>query len=134
MTFDKTMKAVVLTGHGDLDKLEYRDDYPVPMPGEYDVLIRVGACGMNNTDVNEQRMKRLMKTIPAGVVRRLNFRVFKVRISVGKLLRQDPALMTSTLASVSLQIVGYVIGRVRWTEAEPGILVPSVTVALLNTH
>lgn len=47
-----TMNAVVLTGHGDMDKLEHRDDYPVPVPGDKDVLIRVGACGMNNTDVN----------------------------------------------------------------------------------
>jgi NADPH:quinone reductase-like Zn-dependent oxidoreductase len=46
-----TMRAVVLTGHGDLDKLVYREDVavPAPMPGE--VLIEVSACGMNNTDV-----------------------------------------------------------------------------------
>ena len=47
-----TMKAMVLTGHGDLDMLEYREDWPVPVPGPDDVLIRVGACGLNNTDVN----------------------------------------------------------------------------------
>lgn len=52
MAIKKTMNAVVLTGHGGLDKLEYRQDYPVPEPGANDVLIRVGACGMNNTDVN----------------------------------------------------------------------------------
>ena len=45
-----TMKAVVLTGHGGLDKLEYRD-VPVPLPGAGEVLIEVHACGMNNTDV-----------------------------------------------------------------------------------
>ena len=47
-----TMRAVVLTGHGGLDKLEVRDDWPVPTPGADEVLIRVGACGLNNTDVN----------------------------------------------------------------------------------
>ena len=49
-TLPDTMKAVVLTGHGDLDKLEYRD-YPVPAPAAGEVLIEVHACGMNNTDV-----------------------------------------------------------------------------------
>ena len=47
-----TMRAVVLTGHGGLDKLEIRDDWPTPVPGPDEVLIRVGACGLNNTDVN----------------------------------------------------------------------------------
>ncbi len=46
------MKAVVLTGHGGLDKLELRDDLPVPEPAAGEVLIEVGACGMNNTDIN----------------------------------------------------------------------------------
>ncbi len=46
------MRAVVLTGHGGLDKLEYRTDWPAPRPGAGEVLIRVGACGLNNTDVN----------------------------------------------------------------------------------
>ena len=45
------MKAVILTGHGDLEKLEYRDDVPVPRPAAGEVLIDVTACGMNNTDV-----------------------------------------------------------------------------------
>ena len=46
------MRAVVLTGHGGLDRLEPRDDWPVPEPGADEVLIRVKACGLNNTDVN----------------------------------------------------------------------------------
>ena len=45
-----TMKAVVLTGHGGLDKLEYRD-VPIPVPADDEVLIKIHACGMNNTDV-----------------------------------------------------------------------------------
>ena len=48
----ETMRAVILTGHGDLDKYEYRTDWPKPVPGAGEVLIRVRACGMNNTDVN----------------------------------------------------------------------------------
>jgi NADPH:quinone reductase-like Zn-dependent oxidoreductase len=46
-----TMAAVLLTGHGGLDKLVYRQDVPVPKPAAGEVLIRVTACGMNNTDV-----------------------------------------------------------------------------------
>src|SRR5690606_32983639 len=46
-----TMKAVLLTRHGDLDALVYREDVPVPHPAAGEVLIEVTACGMNNTDV-----------------------------------------------------------------------------------
>ncbi|WP_127145551.1 alcohol dehydrogenase family protein [Pelagibacterium montanilacus] len=47
----ETMKAVLLTGHGGLDALEYREDVPVPRPARGEVLIEITACGMNNTDV-----------------------------------------------------------------------------------
>jgi NADPH:quinone reductase-like Zn-dependent oxidoreductase len=46
------MRAVLLTGHGGYDKLELRDDVPVPVPGPDDVLIRVRAAAVNNTDIN----------------------------------------------------------------------------------
>ncbi len=46
------MRAVVLTGHGGYEKLEYREDWPTPEPGPGEVLVRVGACGLNNTDIN----------------------------------------------------------------------------------
>ncbi|NIR30097.1 MAG: zinc-binding dehydrogenase [Gammaproteobacteria bacterium] len=45
------MKAVLLIGHGGPEMLQYRDDVPVPSPGPGEVLIEVGACGMNNTDI-----------------------------------------------------------------------------------
>ena len=48
----RTMRAVALTGHGGLDKLEYREDWPKPEPRTDEALIRVRACGLNNTDVN----------------------------------------------------------------------------------
>ena len=47
-----TMRGVCLTGHGDMDKLDIRQDIPVPVPGPHDVLIRVAAAGVNNTDIN----------------------------------------------------------------------------------
>lgn len=46
------MSAVLLTGHGGLEKLSYRADVPVPKPDAGEVLIRVGAAGVNNTDIN----------------------------------------------------------------------------------
>ena len=46
------MQAMVLTGHGDLDAYAWHEDWPTPTPGPDDVLIRVAACGLNNTDVN----------------------------------------------------------------------------------
>ncbi|NJC69870.1 zinc-binding dehydrogenase [Planosporangium thailandense] len=46
------MRGVVLTGHGGLDKLSFRDDLIIPEPGAGEVLVKVGACGVNNTDIN----------------------------------------------------------------------------------
>ncbi len=52
MSLPTVMRAVLLTGNGGFDKLELRDDVPVPVPGPGDVLIRIGAAGVNNTDIN----------------------------------------------------------------------------------
>lgn len=51
-TVPATMEAVLLTGNGGFECLSYRTDVPVPQPGAGEVLIRVGACGVNNTDIN----------------------------------------------------------------------------------
>ncbi len=51
-TVPDTMRAVLLNGHGGPEKLEYREDVPVPIPGSGDVLVAVSACGVNNTDIN----------------------------------------------------------------------------------
>ncbi len=48
----RTMRAVVLTGHGGLDRYDYREDWPAPQTQPGEVLIKVHACGLNNTDVN----------------------------------------------------------------------------------
>ncbi|MBI2718071.1 MAG: alcohol dehydrogenase family protein [Rhizobiales bacterium] len=45
------MKAVVTTGNGGYDRLVYRD-VPRPVPGPGEVLIRVLAAGVNNTEIN----------------------------------------------------------------------------------
>lgn len=46
------MKGIQLIGYGDSEKLKYRDDIAVPTPSDNDVLIRVLAAGVNNTDIN----------------------------------------------------------------------------------
>jgi NADPH:quinone reductase-like Zn-dependent oxidoreductase len=45
------MKAVVTLGHGGYDRLVLRE-VPRPVPGPGEVLIRVLAAGVNNTDIN----------------------------------------------------------------------------------
>lgn len=52
MTLPDTMKAMVTMGHGDLDQIVLHTDWPRPEPAAHEVLIKVGACGLNNTDVN----------------------------------------------------------------------------------
>ena len=46
------MTAMVLTGHGGYEQLSYRTDFLRPSPLAGEVLIRVGAAGINNTDIN----------------------------------------------------------------------------------
>ncbi len=48
----KTMRAALLLGTGGPQMLEVRDDVPVPRPEAGDALVRVSACGVNNTDIN----------------------------------------------------------------------------------
>lgn len=52
MAIPETMSGIVLTGHGGPECLAWRDDLPVPVPHASDVIIRVGAAGVNNTDIN----------------------------------------------------------------------------------
>ena len=46
------MSGVYLTGHGGPDMLEWRDYIPVPPPRAGQVLVKVSAAGVNNTDIN----------------------------------------------------------------------------------
>lgn len=46
------MRAVQLVGHGGFDQLVLVDDCPVPNPQPDEVLIRVAASSVNNTDIN----------------------------------------------------------------------------------
>lgn len=72
MTVPAVMGAVLLTGYGGYDKLEWRTDVPVPLPGEGDVLIRIGAAAVNNTDVNTRigwYSKAVAEATDAGAAR-----------------------------------------------------------------
>ena len=46
------MTAVQLVSHGGLDKLHYRGDVSTPVAGVGEVLLKVAAAGVNNTDIN----------------------------------------------------------------------------------
>ena len=52
MALPETMSGVALIGIGGPEMLEWRDDLPVPTPSENDVIVRVKAAGVNNTDIN----------------------------------------------------------------------------------
>lgn len=68
-----TMRAVLLTGHGGVEKLVYREDVAVPRPGAHDVLLRVGACGINNTDIN-LRTRWYDRTVNAALTEQMGLR------------------------------------------------------------
>lgn len=46
------MHGVLLTGFGGPEQLQYREDLPLPLPRAGEVLIRVAASSVNNTDIN----------------------------------------------------------------------------------
>ena len=48
---NKTMMAVVTTGNGGYDKIEYRE-VPVPTLAPGEILLQVLAAGVNNTEIN----------------------------------------------------------------------------------
>lgn len=48
---DRTMKAVVTMGNGGYEMLQYKD-VPVPKIDEGEVLVKVLAAGVNNTEIN----------------------------------------------------------------------------------
>jgi alcohol dehydrogenase len=51
MSVPETMQAMLLTGHGGPEKLVFEHNWPTPGIAPDEVLVRVGACGINNTDI-----------------------------------------------------------------------------------
>jgi NADPH:quinone reductase-like Zn-dependent oxidoreductase len=60
----ESMKAVVTTGNGDYHKLDYRD-VPIPGIGAGEVLLKVLAAGVNNTEINT-RLGWYSSTVDSG--------------------------------------------------------------------
>ncbi|MCV6595213.1 MAG: alcohol dehydrogenase family protein [Silicimonas sp.] len=52
MDLPDVMQAMVTMGHGGLDQMVWHEAWPRPGPAPGEVLVKVGACGLNNTDVN----------------------------------------------------------------------------------
>lgn len=50
LTVPTTMAAMLLTGHGGIEKLEYHQDVATPQPQAGEVLVQVTATAKNNTD------------------------------------------------------------------------------------
>ena len=46
------MQGVQMIGYGEDEMLQYREDLPTPTPTATQVLIKVSAAGVNNTDIN----------------------------------------------------------------------------------
>ncbi|MCF2870183.1 zinc-binding dehydrogenase [Octadecabacter sp. G9-8] len=51
-TLPKLMSGVATLGHGGPDMLVWRDDLPVPVASADEVVIKVAAAAVNNTDIN----------------------------------------------------------------------------------
>ena len=51
-TIPNKMSAVLTTGHGGFEVLEFRNNVKVPQPNSDQVLIKVLGAGINNTDIN----------------------------------------------------------------------------------
>jgi len=59
------MRAALLLGNGGPEMLDVRNDVDVPTPSPGEALIRVAACGMNNTDINT-RVGWYSKSVTSG--------------------------------------------------------------------
>ena len=69
-----SMRAVLLVGHGGYDKLEYVTDAPVPQPAADEVLVRVGASAINNTDINTRTVRLSQAARPGDTAASLHCR------------------------------------------------------------
>jgi hypothetical protein len=86
-TIPKKMSAVLTTGHGGYEVLEFRNDFKVPTPESDQVLIKVLGAGINNTDIN---------TRTALVSPLTDFEYQAVRVLISVLLMPAPNTLIKT--------------------------------------
>lgn len=118
------MLAARLVGHGGFDQLVLVDDCPVPNPQSDEVLIRVGASSVNNTDINtrvgwyskaqsveqtawsgaEMAFPRIQGADCCGRIVAVGSAIDPTRIGERVLVRtmQDPIVMNGTSIPVTL--------------------------------
>ena len=98
------MSGVVLVGHGGFEKLEFRTDLSVPQPAKGEVLIRVAAAAVNNTDINT-RIGWYSKTVKEGTSEggSFGFVLLTMMTPAGPVRRSlSPAYKARTAAATSL--------------------------------
>ena len=102
-----SMLAVVTTGIGDYDKLVI-NEVPIPILAQGEVLLKVLAAGVNNTDINT-RLGWYSSSVSTGTkeaafpspeskntvagMEQLHFRSYKALIAVAELSRWPTAQM-----------------------------------------
>ena len=109
-----SMRAVVLVGHGGLDMLRYREDWPRPQPQPGEVLIQVQACGLNNTDINT-RTGWYAKAVTGGTAESASHGVDAVTASGGawgERIQQFPRIQGADVAGI-IVAVGEGVHRAR---------------------
>jgi hypothetical protein len=130
------MRAMVTMGHGDLDRIVLHPDWPRPDPASGEVLIKVGACGLNNTDVNTRTgwyskavseattggaYEQVAKTTRHGAARPSPFRASRVRMSAGASWRSGTVWTPPASASASSPTTGCATRTIRSTRTRPAI-------------
>ena len=48
------MRGIIIESFGGPEQLDFREDLPDPIPGDGEVLVSVGAVGVNFTDVYQR--------------------------------------------------------------------------------
>ncbi len=82
----ETMIAVQLLAHGGMDTLFYNEAVPIPVLGPNDVLIKVLAAGVNNTDINT----------------RIGWYASDLKISTAESLKGEPSTQAGDWAGTGL--------------------------------